>query len=89
MTPACWASSPVDEALRAHELMDLACVAPTAKRPLVVEPGNSAGASADEHGAVYLPYFDMDVIFDDGRARVAAGARRDPPAAPQRVLRRR
>jgi hypothetical protein len=35
----------------------------------VVEPGNSAGASADEHGAVYLPYFDMDVIFADGRAR--------------------
>ena len=29
-----------------------------------VEPG-----PRDDHGAVYLPYFDMDVVFDDARAR--------------------
>jgi long-chain acyl-CoA synthetase len=58
-----------ERAPRAHELIDLACGRFGRERPLVVEPGNSAGASADEHGAVYLPYFDMDVIFDDLRAR--------------------
>ena len=26
-------------------------------------------SSDDEHGAVYLPYFDMEVVFDDSRAR--------------------
>ena len=58
-----------DGAPRADELVDLACGTFGRERPRVVEPGSSAGASADEHGAVYLPYFDMDVIFDDARAR--------------------
>jgi long-chain acyl-CoA synthetase len=69
-----------EEALRARELMDLACGRFGREPPPVVEPGSSAGASADEHGAVYLPYFDMDVIFDDARARaVLAPAGIRPP----------
>jgi hypothetical protein len=35
-------------------------------RPELVEPGEPA-ALAD--GEVYLPYFDMQVVFDDARAR--------------------
>ena len=27
------------------------------------------GPDDDEHGAVYMPYFDMEVVFDDSRAR--------------------
>jgi thioester reductase-like protein len=28
---------------------------------------------ADEHGAVYVPYFDMHLVFDDARARAVLG----------------
>ena len=45
--------------------------ASTAPRPELVEPGGRHRA-ADEHGAVYLPYFDMEVVFDDSRARERA-----------------
>ena len=54
------------EAPLANELVELACDRFDRPRPAVVE---SAGASDDEHGAVYLPYFDMEVVFDDSRAR--------------------
>ncbi len=39
------------------------------------QTGGSAGAAADEHGAVYLPYFDMEVVFDDSRTRELLGLR--------------
>ena len=39
-------------------------------RPDLVEPG-SGGGLAD--GDVYLPYFDMEVVFDDSRARAVLG----------------
>jgi hypothetical protein len=31
------------------------------------------GPDDDEHGAVYMPYFDMEVVFDDSRARALLG----------------
>ena len=54
------------EAPLANELVELACDRFDRPRPEIVE---SVGASDDEHGAVYLPYFDMEVVFDDSRAR--------------------
>ena len=38
------------------------------------EPGTGTGtATADEHGAVYFPYFEMHMMFDDARARAVLG----------------
>jgi long-chain acyl-CoA synthetase len=51
------------EAPVANELVELACDRFDRPRPAVV-----AGGGPDE-GAVYLPYFDMDIVFDDARAR--------------------
>jgi long-chain acyl-CoA synthetase len=41
------------------------------ERPPVVPPGTAGtgSAHADDHGAVYFPYFDMDMVFDDARAK--------------------
>ena len=50
----------------ANELVELACDRFDRPRPEVVPTGTPDG---DDHGAVYLPYFDMDVLFDDTRAR--------------------
>jgi thioester reductase-like protein len=58
------------EAPLANELVELACDRFDRPRPTIVE---SAGASDDEHGAVYLPYFDMEVVFDDTRTRELLG----------------
>ena len=43
------------------------------ERPPVVAPGSTGtgSAHADDHAAVYFPYFDMDMVFDDSRARAA------------------
>jgi long-chain acyl-CoA synthetase len=54
------------EAPFANEVVELACDRFDRPRPAVVE---GSGADGDEHGAVYLPYFDMKVVFDDSRAR--------------------
>jgi nucleoside-diphosphate-sugar epimerase len=54
------------EAPFASELVELACDRFDRPRPKVVEGGGSAD---DEAGAVYLPYFDMELVFDDSRAR--------------------
>jgi thioester reductase-like protein len=65
------------EAPVANELVELACDRFDRPRPAVV-----AGGGPDE-GAVYLPYFDMDIVFDDARARSVlepAGIR--PPRLP-------
>jgi nucleoside-diphosphate-sugar epimerase len=61
------------EASTCEELADLACAHFERPRPPFVEMGESAGAAADEHGAVYLPYFDMEVVFDDTRTREQLG----------------
>jgi len=50
----------------ASEVVELACDRFDRPRPKVVEGG---GPEGDDHGAVYLPYFDMDILFDDSRAR--------------------
>jgi hypothetical protein len=45
------------------------------ERPPVVPPGSvgTGSAHADDHAAVYFPYFDMDMVFDDSRARALLG----------------
>jgi thioester reductase-like protein len=57
------------EAATANELMGLACDRFGRPRPQIVPPGEADDDSTGEHGAVYLPYFDMEVVFDDARAR--------------------
>jgi thioester reductase-like protein len=59
------------EAATVDELIDLGSVAFGRERPPVVPPGSTGTGSshADDQGAVYFPYFDMEVIFDDSRAR--------------------
>jgi hypothetical protein len=54
----------------ANELVELACDRFDRPRPEVVPAHAPEG---DDHGAVYLPYFDMDVMFDDSRARATLG----------------
>jgi nucleoside-diphosphate-sugar epimerase len=53
------------------------------ERPPVVPPGSvgTGSAHADDHAAVYFPYFDMDMVFDDSRARalLAPAGIRCPP----------
>jgi nucleoside-diphosphate-sugar epimerase len=56
-----------------EELADLACAHFDRPRPPFVDTGESAGAAGDGYGAVYLPYFDMEVVFDDTRTREALG----------------
>ena len=45
------------------------------ERPPVVPPGTTGtgSAHADDQAAVYFPYFDMDMVFDDSRARALFG----------------
>jgi thioester reductase-like protein len=61
------------EAPTMEELIALASAHFGRERPPFVEPGSigTGSAAADDHGAVYFPYFDMDVVFDDARARAA------------------
>jgi long-chain acyl-CoA synthetase len=66
------------EASTCEELADLACAHFGRPRPPFVGTGESAGAAADEHGAVYLPYFDMEVVFDDTRTRELLGIQAPP-----------
>ena len=60
-----------------EQLLALACARFGRQKPPIVEPGSTGtgSAAADDHGAVYFPYFDMDVVFDDERARTLLGAR--------------
>jgi thioester reductase-like protein len=55
------------EAPLANEVVELACDRFDRPRPAVVP--QAPGVTDDDHGAVYLPYFDMEVVFDDSRAR--------------------
>ena len=58
------------EAAFANEVVELACDRFDRRRPEVVPEG---GPDDDEHGAVYMPYFDMEVVFDDSRAKALLG----------------
>jgi len=61
------------EAATVDELAELACSHFDRPRPPYVQTGVFGDPTADEHGAVYLPYFDMDVVFDDTRTREQLG----------------
>jgi len=61
------------DASTVDELSELACVHFDRPRPPYVDTGAFGDATADEHGAVYLPYFDMEVVFDDTRTRERLG----------------
>jgi long-chain acyl-CoA synthetase len=63
------------DASTVDELSELACAHFGRPRPPYVQPGGSGGAGVDEHGAVYVPYFDMDIVFDDARTRELLGLR--------------
>ncbi len=73
------------DAATVDELIDLGSVAFGRERPPVVPPGSTGtgSAHADDQGAVYFPYFDMEVVFDDARARALLGPAgiRCPPLA--------
>jgi thioester reductase-like protein len=63
------------DAATVDHLAELACAHFDKPRPPFVEPGTGTGtATTDEHGAVYFPYFDMNVVFDDARARTVLGS---------------
>jgi thioester reductase-like protein len=61
------------EAPLANEVLERACSRFGRKPPAIVPPGTVDGDGGDDHGAVYLPYFDMELVFDDTRARAALG----------------
>jgi nucleoside-diphosphate-sugar epimerase len=61
------------EAPFATELLELACTRFDKPQPQIVPPGTPVDGENVEHGAVYLPYFDMEVLFDDSRARATLG----------------
>ena len=60
-------------AVTVDELADLATSRFDRPRPPFVQPGSLEGDAAGEHGAVFLPYFDIEVTFDDTRARSVLG----------------
>ena len=59
------------DAATVDDLIGFAAEAFGRERPPVVPPGTAGTGSphADDQGAVYFPYFDMEVVFDDARAR--------------------
>ena len=64
-----------EEAATVDELARMACAHFGRECPPYVQAGASGGAAVDEHGAVYVPYFDMEVVFDDVRTRDVLGIR--------------
>ena len=67
-----------EEAATVEDLSEMACTHFGRPRPPYADIGGSAGASADQHGAVYLPYFDMQVVFDDRNTREQLGLAAPP-----------
>lgn len=63
------------EACSVDELVGMTSAAFGREKPPVVAPGSTGtgSAAADEHAQVYFPYFDMDMVFDDSRARALLG----------------
>jgi nucleoside-diphosphate-sugar epimerase len=61
------------DASTCDELAELACAHFGRPKPPFVGTGVFGDAAADEHGAVYLPYFDMEVVFDDTNTRERLG----------------
>jgi nucleoside-diphosphate-sugar epimerase len=69
------------EAAYVEDLSEMACTHFDRPRPPYAQTGGSAGAAADQHGAVYLPYFDMEVVFDDRNTREHLGLVAPPLAS--------
>ena len=65
-----------DDACTVDELVGMTASAFGKERPPVVAPGSTGTgtAHADDQAAVYFPYFDMDMVFDDSHAREVLGA---------------
>jgi nucleoside-diphosphate-sugar epimerase len=63
------------EACTVDDLVGMTSAAFGKERPRVVAPGSTGtgSAHADDQAAVYFPYFDMDMVFDDARARALLG----------------
>jgi thioester reductase-like protein len=63
------------DACTVNDLVGLTASAFGKEPPPVVPPGSvgTGSAHADDHAAVYFPYFDMDMVFDDSRARALLG----------------
>jgi thioester reductase-like protein len=63
------------EACTVDDLVGMTSAAFGKERPPVVAPGSTGtgSAHADDQAAVYFPYFDMDMVFDDSRARELLG----------------
>lgn len=63
------------EACSVDDLVGMTSAAFGRERPAVVAPGSTGtgSAAADDHAQVYFPYFDMDMVFDDSRARSLLG----------------
>jgi thioester reductase-like protein len=61
------------EAPFASELVERACARFGRPEPRVVPPGSVDADANDDHGAVYVPYFDMELVFDDTRAQAVLG----------------
>src|SRR4051812_23852542 len=59
------------DACSVDDLVGMPAAAFGKERPPVVAPGSTGTGSthADDQAAVYFPYFDMDMVFDDSRAR--------------------
>jgi thioester reductase-like protein len=63
------------DACTVDDLVSMTSAAFGKERPPVVAPGSTGtgSAHADDQAAVYFPYFDMDMVFDDSRARALLG----------------
>jgi nucleoside-diphosphate-sugar epimerase len=63
------------EACSVDDLIGMTASAFGKERPRVVPPGSTGTGSAahDEQAQVYFPYFDMDMVFDDTRAKQLLG----------------
>jgi thioester reductase-like protein len=64
------------EACTVEDLVAMTSSAFGKERPRVVPPGSAGtgSAHADDQAAVYFPYFDMDMVFDDTHARELFGS---------------
>jgi thioester reductase-like protein len=61
---------------RVDELVGMACSRFERPAPTLLEPGTpEADAVNGGHGHVFLPYFEVDTIFDDARATALLGPR--------------
>ncbi|HET6549030.1 MAG TPA: SDR family oxidoreductase [Solirubrobacter sp.] len=63
------------DACTVDDLVGMTASAFDKERPPVVPPGSTGTGSshADDQAAVYFPYFDMDMVFDDSHARELFG----------------